>query len=156
NTIYKGIKSIKFLNEQTANELYELANTDKYLNEEVSYLELLIDIIERTNVNTRQVKILIELGFFDKFGKREIMSNLWDVINDKGEPSRINEKYKDRKAYPLKYSKTHVSKTKEKRIANIKEYVEDLESNPPDEKTIYEQIQFEIENLGYANTTFPQ
>lgn len=154
--IYKGINSIKFMNNQVANDLYELASMEKYKDKDVGYVELLLDIIENTSVNTRQIRILIELGFFDDFGKREIMANIWSVIQGEGVPELIDEKYADKRKNPLKYSKGHIQKTKDKRIANIKEYSELLEKNPPVKKSVYEQIEFEIDNLGYANTTFPE
>lgn len=64
NTIYKGIKSIKFLNKQCAEELYELRD-NKYN----SFTELLYDIAEKVKINSKQMKILILLDFFDEFGK---------------------------------------------------------------------------------------
>lgn len=63
NSIYKGIQSIKYMNANIANEIYELRN-NKYN----SFVELLGDIYEHTSTDARQLKILIELNFFDEFG----------------------------------------------------------------------------------------
>lgn len=63
NSIYKGIQSIKYMNANIANEIYELRN-NKYS----SFVELLGDIYEHTSTDARQLKILIELNFFDEFG----------------------------------------------------------------------------------------
>lgn len=60
--IYKGISSVKFLNSQIAEELYNLRN-NKYQ----TFTDLLIDI-KSTSVNSRQLQILIELDFFNEFG----------------------------------------------------------------------------------------
>lgn len=68
NTIYKGMKSIKYLNEECANELYSLRN-----NQYESFTELLYDI-SKLSINTRQLEILIKLDFFEEFGNsKELM-----------------------------------------------------------------------------------
>lgn len=68
NTIYKGMKSIKYLNEECSNELYSLRN-----NQYSSFTELLYDI-SKLSINTRQLEILIKLDFFEEFGNsKELM-----------------------------------------------------------------------------------
>ena len=62
NTITKGLSSLKYLNAQVAEELYELSKK-KYQH----FLDLLIDI-NQTSTDTRQLTSLIMLNFFDKFG----------------------------------------------------------------------------------------
>lgn len=64
HTIFKGIKSIKFCNSRIADELYALRD-----NQYNSFIDLLIDIIEHTSVNSRQLDILIKLDFFSEFGE---------------------------------------------------------------------------------------
>lgn len=65
NSIYKGIASIKNLNEKVGEELYNLSKKNKY----ETFIDLLIDIQEKTSCNSRQLEILIKLDFFDAFGK---------------------------------------------------------------------------------------
>lgn len=62
NSIYKGIESIKFLNKQVADFLYEIR--DK---EYKTFSQLLFDI--QGHINSRQLEILIKLDFFEEFGK---------------------------------------------------------------------------------------
>lgn len=64
NCIYKGIGSIKFMNDQISDELYELR--DKRYD---SFLDLLIDANNNTTLNSRQLGILIEIDFFKEFGE---------------------------------------------------------------------------------------
>jgi DNA polymerase-3 subunit alpha len=54
NTIYKGIGSIKYMNENVANELYEMSgyNFD-------DFVDLLYYLKEKTSLNSRQLDILI-------------------------------------------------------------------------------------------------
>jgi len=63
NSIYKGIKSVKFLNNEVANQLYDLGS-----NHYNNFIELLYDINENTSLDARQLDILIKLDFFSEFG----------------------------------------------------------------------------------------
>lgn len=71
NSIYKGIKSIKFMNSNISDELYALSsNKYKY------FVDLLKDIADRTSVNSRQLEILIKLDYFREFGNSKL---LWTI-----------------------------------------------------------------------------
>ena len=63
NTIYKGIGSIKYMNENVANELYEMSG---YNFED--FVDLLYYLKEKTSLNSRQLDILIKIDFFEEFG----------------------------------------------------------------------------------------
>jgi DNA polymerase-3 subunit alpha len=62
--IAKGISSIKYLNKTIAKELYQLANDNTY----EMFSDLLFDISNKTSVDSRQLNILIRIGFFSQFG----------------------------------------------------------------------------------------
>ena len=62
--ITKGIGSMKGFNSKVGDQLYDLRN-NKYNN----FLELLIDIKEKTSCTTAQLDMLIKLDFFSEFGK---------------------------------------------------------------------------------------
>jgi DNA polymerase III alpha subunit len=78
NSIYKGVASIKYLNETVANELYELKD-NKYN----SFLDLLIDL-QNTSINSRQLEILIKLGYFSEFGGRQYLLNIVEMYDKYG------------------------------------------------------------------------
>lgn len=61
STIYKGLGSVKFLNKECADELFEIGKTFNG-----TFLELLTSL---TKANTKQIKVLILLGYFKEFGK---------------------------------------------------------------------------------------
>lgn len=63
NSIYKGIGSIKFLNETVSDELYNLSQ-----NEYPNFVDLLFDLKQKTSINSRQLDILIKINFFKEFG----------------------------------------------------------------------------------------
>ena len=75
NSIYKGIKSYKYLNEQVSNELYNLR--DKVYN---NFIELLEDLLN-TSINSRQLDILIRLGFFEEFGGSKKLLEEVEIFN---------------------------------------------------------------------------
>lgn len=156
NTIYKGVSSIKYLSRKASESLYELSQEEDYLKGEKKLIDLLIDIIERTSANSRQVEILINLGYFSEYAQPELMLNVWKTMNGKGFPQIVDEKYEDGRKHPLLYSKNHIDKTKEKRRQNLSEYIELLEKNPPAERTVYERIQYEREYIGRSTLTFPE
>lgn len=75
NCIYKGIGSIKFMNNKIADELYELKDGNYK-----SFIELLDDI-SKLSINSKQLDILIRIGFFSEFGtvKNLLIEN--DIYN---------------------------------------------------------------------------
>src|SRR5699024_11729372 len=115
---------VKYMNEKISEELFALYKTETYLNKEKDTLDLFLDLIENTSVNSRQTEILINLDFFAEFGNSEFLLNLWNTMNNKGMPELVNEKYADKRANPVFYSKNHIEKTKAKRIENLREYIE--------------------------------
>lgn len=76
NSIYKGIGSIKFCNENIGQELYDLRD-NKYS----TFLDLLIDINNKTSTNSRQLEILIKLNFFSEFGKTQKLLSIVNLYN---------------------------------------------------------------------------
>ena len=91
NSIYKGMASIKYMNETVSEELYALRN-NKYNN----FMELLIDINDKTSINSRQLNILIAIDYFSEFGKSQ---KLYDIV----------ELYENVMAKKLKSKKGEVS-----------------------------------------------
>lgn len=63
NEIYKGISSIKFMNASVADEMFALKD-EVY----EGFIDLIYDLKTKTSLNSRQLRILIELDFFSEFG----------------------------------------------------------------------------------------
>lgn len=76
NCIYKGIDSIKFMNDKVADELYELRN-----NNYDDFIDLLISL-SKTSINSRQLDILIKLDFFQEFGNPNQLLRYTQLFND--------------------------------------------------------------------------
>ena len=122
NTIYKGLKSIKFCNEKMAEELYDLKDF------EGDFVDLLRIITEDTSCNSRQLKILISLDYFKEFGFSKYLLSVYEL-------------------FTKRYKKTLKDATKVKRIEEIKEIIKDYKD---EELSIQERIQTELEFLGYC------
>jgi DNA polymerase-3 subunit alpha len=154
NSIYQGIASIKYLNKQIAKELYELSQNNTYN----SFVELLQDITTKTSCDSRQLKILISLNFFNEFGNNKKLSEiykLYDILAD-----RKQVKFDDLEKYGIdedvfaKYAKSKTAKMY-KDLDMIGYIAEMSERIPNKSLSIKEQVQYEIENLGTPITLYP-
>lgn len=128
NTIYKGISSIKYLNKQVAEELYELRDK-QYPN----FATLLHDIKTNTSINFRQLKILTVLNYFSEFGKNKKLLDLVLLYEKRLKNKNLKEE------------------TKQKRLLEIIEKESELENKG---MGIKKQIEYEKEYYGYEVTTF--
>lgn len=128
NTIYKGISSIKYLNRQVAEELYELRDK-QYPN----FARLLHDIKTNTSIDFRQLKILATLNYFSEFGKNKKLLDLVELYEKRLKNKNLKEK------------------TKQKRLLEIIEKEKGLKD---DGIGIKKQIEEEKEYYGYEVTTF--
>ena len=149
-TIYKGIESIKYMNATVSQELYNLRDK-KYNN----FIEVLQDITQ-TSCDTRQLNILICLGFFSEFGEVKQLLKQQEIFDylKQGE-AKVLAKDKlsdDFKPYILnKYCK---ETDKQYRIQDINGLMAEILQNIVYPKTtIIDKIKYEQEYLGYIQTT---
>ena len=75
--ISKGIGSIKYLNDAVAEQLFDLSQKYRYKN----FVDLLVDIDKYTSCDSRQLNILIRLGYFSDFGEINQLLYLVDKFN---------------------------------------------------------------------------
>ena len=75
--IYKGVASIKNLNTIVSEELYKLSQQNVYDN----FIDILLDITNKTSCNSRQLDILIKLDYFSDFGEANELLYLVDQFN---------------------------------------------------------------------------
>ena len=91
NTIYKGVGSIKYLNEQKANMLYELSQSKNY----ETFTDILYDTKE---IDNRCLEILIKLGYFSEFGCISKLLKVFELYKNKGNKKTMS-KTKDIELY---------------------------------------------------------
>ncbi|ARM66763.1 DNA polymerase III alpha subunit [Lactococcus phage AM4] len=151
NTIYKGISTVAYLNQQVSDNLYNLANEKHYEKDDI--VQLFLDILEGALADNRQMNILIKLGFFKEFGEESILLELYNTMTGY-QAKKPNPIFTDNKKLDVKYSRTHKEKTKLVRIENIKEYYGLILNNAHLLPTtnLFDRLTNEVEYMGYAET----
>lgn len=146
NIIYKGIGSIKYMNNIVAEQLYELRD-----NQYDTFTDLLIDIKEKANCNSRQLDILVRLDFFQEFGKRAKLLEVINIFNQLYGKKQIK---KDRLICKEELVRQYATTETDKIFKGIDVIglIKHLESNLPNEDiTIKEIIKAELEFTGVSN-----
>ena len=161
NSIYKGMASIKYMNAQVSEELYELKD-----NQYNNFMDLLIDIYDKTSINSRQLNILIAIDFFEEFGKSQKLLDIVDLYDKimskklkskKGEvtfnktdlphPKDIIEKYATEKSKEDKYKQYKV----ERALELCNELMNDI---PNIEMSSIDKVRINLEMMGECNYHF--
>ena len=148
NTIYKGIGSIKFCNDNNGSKLYELRG-----NQYNSFYDAMKDILS-TGINSKQLDILVKLDFFSEFAKSKKILRFIELYNIISSAKQLSKdkvtKFNINTEIITKYSR----QTEKKFILsdNIKILEEIWEEIPNKNINIKERIQTEVEYLGYPET----
>lgn len=143
--IYKGIASIKYLNAEVAQKMYEMRDTE---------FPTFIDFLAVNPCDTRQTEILIKLGFFREFGKSKKLLEIFKLYIAYGTKKQIS---KDKIMLPeetvLKYA---TATSKLYKVFNMNGLLSEMCSTIEDKSiSLSEIIAAEIEYLGYIQTTIP-
>ena len=143
--IYKGIASIKYLNTEVAQKMYEMRDTE---------FSTFIDFLAVNPCDTRQTEILIKLGFFREFGKSKKLLEIFKLYIAYGTKKQIS---KDKISLPeetvLKYA---TATSKLYKVFNMNGLLSEMCSTIEDKSiSLSEIITAEIEYLGYIQTTIP-
>lgn len=148
NGIYKGIASVKFLNDDAANDLYSIKDE-----EFGTFVDLLVRITD-LKVDSRKLEILIKLDFFEEFGNIQYLltsNNLFSKYFGKKQmkKDKVLEENLDFEIV-RKYSEKETQKTF--MGFNSLEFLKVLLKSIPNEKTpLKTKIAYQIENLGYVD-----
>lgn len=146
--IYKGIASVKFLNEDAANDLYSIK--DEKFN---TFIDLLIRISD-LKVDSRKLEILIKLDFFEEFGGIRYLLTCSDLFSKYYGKKQIK---KDKALeYGLDFNVLRECSSKETQKTFMEldsaKLLNKLLQNIPNKKTdIRTKIAYQIENLGYVD-----
>ena len=146
--IYKGIASVRFLNEDAANDLYSIK--DEKFN---TFIDLLVRISD-LKVDSRKLEILIKLDFFEEFGGIRYLLTCSDLF------SKYYGKKQMKKDKALEYGldfdvlRECSGKETQKTFMELDsaKLLNKLLQNIPNEKTdMRTKIAYQIENLGYVD-----
>lgn len=149
NGIYKGIASVKFLNEDAANDLFSIRNESFD-----TFIDLLVRITE-LKVDSRKLDILIKLDFFEEFGDIAYLlmcSNLFSTYYSKKQIKK-NKALEDKLDFDLlrlcSQKETPKMFSGLDSVMLIKELIKNI---IPEKKTSLKlKIAYQIEHLGYVD-----
>ena len=158
NSIYQGIESIKFCNAQIAEELLNLSKNKNY----TTFTELLVDINMKTSVDSRQLKILTGLNFFEDYGNNKYLLNLIKLYETIGSRKQIRKSDLDSLGIDEFIMKKYAGKETAKlykdidNIGVMNEMSKKISNKP---MGAIEAIKFQKDYLGYIvykNDSFPE
>lgn len=149
NQIFKGISSIKYMNVTIADELYALRN-----NEYSTFIDLLYDIDNKTSADSRQLKILIELDFFEEFGDTNYLLHLMQLYKQFGNIVQIKKEKLVDLNIDFEVARQYSKKETEKMFTglepkNLLKYL--AKQQKTRRRTLKEKINSQIEHLGYVD-----
>lgn len=147
NTIYKGMESIKYMNELVSNTLYELSQTKHYNN----FVELLKDFPG----DSRQLDILIRLNYFSEFGAVGELLSIVNTYNAYADKKIIKKGACDFSSEVMKQFATETEKQwKLTDPEGLLKYA--CEHTEPVRFTLKDKIAAEKEYLGYIDVREPR
>ena len=146
NAIYKGIASVKFLNAEVAQQMYEMREQE---------FPTFIDFLKVNPCNSRQTEILIKLDFFSEFGKSQKLLNEYEIYT-----TYYGKKQFKKEKITLDdetMSKFATSTDKMYKITDSEGLIKEL-CNRVDDKSIpiKERLTAEAEYLGYIDYINPK
>ena len=146
NVIYKGIRSIKYMNEDVANKLYDMRDQN---------FDSFVDVIKVFPGNSRQLDILIKLNYFSEFGKIGTLLRMVDLYNLYGGKKLLK---KDKCKLPAELLSKYCTETdKQWRVQDQDGLIEELCSMIPDiDVPIQSKIEWSKEYFGYISTVIPE
>ena len=146
NLIYKGMSSIKFLNEEVSNKLYEMKDQE---------FNSFVDIIKVFPGNSRQLDILIKLDYFSEFGQIGTLLRIVDFYNLYGGKKLLK---KDKCNLPIEILSKYCTETeKQWKIQDQDGLITELCGMiPMVDVPLRSRIEWAKEYLGYISVVLPE
>lgn len=146
NAIYKGVLSVKFLNADVAQKMYEMREQK---------FSSFIDFLKANPCNSKQTEILIKLGFFSEFGKSQKLLDICKVFGKYGGKKQIKkENLTLEEDIVLRYG---TATEKMYKITDNEGLLNELCKSIEDKEiSIADKISAEKEYLGYISYTNPK
>lgn len=145
NSIYKGVQSIKYLNAEVSDKLYEMREMQ---------FDSFLDFLKVSPLNSRQLSILVELNYFEEFGKTAKLLQIIDLYTKYGGKKQIK---KDKCDIPEEIISKYSTQTAAMyKFTDVDGMLKELCDAIPDKDIpIQMRLNAEREYLGYASTIIP-
>jgi len=150
-SVYKGMKSIKYLNKKISRQLYELRDR-----EFVDFYDLLNVINTETSVDSRQLEILIKLNFFSEFGNPNQLLYQTDLFNKYSSRKQLKKEELTTEEIAALMMCEHTETEKLYKIEDTMEMIRQLDNSQNIKTSICDRIKYENEHLGYIGITVPK
>ena len=150
NKIYKGVSSIKHLNSNVAETLYNMRDR---------HFDTFLDFLKANPCDSRQTEILITLDFFSEFGQSGKLMKIFELYqaryNNKKFKSIIK---KETNPYPVEICERYGKETdKQFKITDEEGFMNEIVTTIPDkELPISTRLEAQLEYLGYIEYTNPK
>lgn len=150
NVIYKGIASIKYLNSKVADAFQSIKDMEFQ-----DFIHLLAVVKEKSlPVNSKQMKILIQLNFFEEFGEVKYLLKQYDYFDLLYGKKQMKKDKADSLGIPYEIIKRNYEKESEKTFTKVNmmgvlhDYINVM---PYDRTTFVDRVGYQLENLGYID-----
>lgn len=150
NVIYKGIASIKYLNSKVADAFQSIKDRDYK-----DFIDLLAVIKEESlPVNSKQLKILIKLNFFEEFGEIKNLLKQYEYFDALYGKKQMKKEKSESLGIPIEIVRNNAERESEKTFTkvNMMGVLKDFVRVMPYEKTTFvDKVHYQLENLGYID-----
>ena len=153
NIIYKGVGSIKYLNDKCALELYNLYPSCQKMN----FPKVLAEIISKTTVNSKQLEILIKLNYFKEYGSTQKLLNHVQYHNEYYGKKQL--KKDGQYSHSIDFLAEYCGKETPKQYSDFdyERCLQDIwNALPNNEIPLIERLKTEYEYLGYITMCSPK
>lgn len=148
NSIYKGLESIKYMNTDLSEQLYAMRDQK---------FDTFIDLLKVFSGNSRQLDILIRLGFFDEFGKTLKLLKIAEIYSTYDGKKVLK---KDKLNLPLALVQKYAVKETDKQFrlepegmdALLREFCDMI---PDEDIPLRTRLEAQMEYLGYLDYVVP-
>ena len=148
--IYKGMKSVKYINDKIPHELNALDNED------MEFPELLSLIKSETSVNSRQLDVLIKIDYFKRFGSANKLLKYVEWSNKFSKKTfKIENMDTEIESY-LRLGETVEPVLIEKNVKkeNYESHMEIIKENPKSYKVKYIEDKYTFDYCDLSKTTY--
>ena len=147
--IYSSLLGIKGLSQKCADDLYALSQKKSFDN----FYDLFKALKKVKSVNAGKIDVLVKLGYFDDFGKIGKIQRFIEIANDLYERSQFSKADipSEYLPYIMKYSEESGKQYRKFDYDSaLYDIWNDLENK---DIPLYDRLQYELEYLGYIQTT---
>lgn len=154
NCIYKGLGSIKYMSEQVAEALYGMR--DMQFGNFIDVLFALQQLKDKPD--SRQLDILIKIGYFEEFGPAKALLLGWEIFSKFCLSKKISLDKWDKMGYDIAILKANATNITEKTAGGLDNrglILGILRSLRMPRTTIVDKLRWQAELLGYVDGSDP-